>query len=102
MRDIDGERFVALPAGTPDRPFWTVGRTACLEAVERVKDLYDRVRTGVGESLRELSAQYERERTQHAAQIATLRRQVQHFAGQVMRLTADYRTLAETSRGRWR
>ena len=52
-------------------------------------------------ALRELSAQYERERTQHAAQIATLRRQVEHFAGQVTRLIADYRALAETLRGRW-
>lgn len=34
-------------------------------------------------ALRELSAQYERERTQHAVQIATLQRQVEHFAGQV-------------------
>ena len=52
-------------------------------------------------ALRELSAQYERERTQHAAQIATLRRQVEHFAGQVTRLIEDYRTLAATLRGRW-
>ena len=52
-------------------------------------------------ALEKLSAQYERERTQHAAQIATLRRQVEHYAGQVTRLTADYRTLAETLRGRW-
>ena len=53
-------------------------------------------------ALRELSAQYERERTQHAAQIATLRRQVEHFAGHVTRLAANYKTLAETLRGRWR
>ena len=52
-------------------------------------------------ALRELSAQYERERTQHAAQIATLQRQVEHYAGQVTRLTADYRKLTETLRGRW-
>ena len=52
-------------------------------------------------ALRELSVQYERERMQHAAQIATLRRQVEHFAGQVTRLIADYRTLAETLRGPW-
>ena len=52
-------------------------------------------------ALRELSAQYERERRQHAAQIATLQRQVEHFAGQVTRLIADYRTLAERLRGRW-
>ena len=25
LREIDGERFVVLPAGTPDRPFWTAG-----------------------------------------------------------------------------
>ena len=52
-------------------------------------------------ALRELSAQSERERTQHAAQIATLRRQVEHFGGQVSRLIADYRALAETLPGRW-
>ena len=29
LREIDGERFVVLPAGTLDRPFWTVdGRPA--------------------------------------------------------------------------
>ena len=50
---------------------------------------------------RELSAQYERERTQHAAEIATLRQQVEYFAGQVTRLIADYRALAETLRGPW-
>ena len=50
---------------------------------------------------RELSAQYERERTQHAAQIATLRRQVEHFDGQVTRLIADYRALAAMLPGRW-
>ena len=72
------------------------GRAACLEAVERVKD---RARTAVDESLRKLSAQYERERTQHAAQIATLQRQVEHFVGQVTRLIADYGTLAERLRG---
>ena len=51
--------------------------------------------------LGELSAQYERERRQHAAQIATVRQQVEQFGGQVTRLNADYRTLAATLRGRW-
>ena len=37
--------------------------------------------------------------SRNAAQIATLQRQVEHFAGQVTRLTADYRKLAETLRG---
>ena len=52
-------------------------------------------------ALLELSAQSERERRQHAAQIAALRRQVEHFGGQVTRLIADYKTLAETLRERW-
>ena len=52
-------------------------------------------------ALRELSAQYEQEQRQHAEQIATLQRQVEHYAGQETRLCADYRTLAETLRGRW-
>jgi len=52
-------------------------------------------------ALETLSAQYERERTQHAEQIAALQRQVEHFGGQVRRLITDYRTLAETLRGRW-
>ena len=52
-------------------------------------------------ALRELSAQYARERTQHAAHISTLRQQVEYFGGQLTRLTADYRALAATLRGRW-
>ena len=52
-------------------------------------------------ALRELSAQYGRERTQQAEQITALQQQVEHFAGQVTRLSADYRTLAETLRGPW-
>ena len=31
LREIDGERFVVLPAGTPDRPFWTVGGRPALK-----------------------------------------------------------------------
>lgn len=51
--------------------------------------------------LRELSAQYESERRHQAAQIATLRRQIEHFGAQVTRLITDYRTLAPILRGRW-
>ena len=50
-------------------------------------------------ALEKLSGQFERERTQHAAQIATLQRQVEHFTGQVTRLIADYKTLADRLRG---
>ena len=31
LREIGGERFVVLPAGTPDRPFWTVGGRPALK-----------------------------------------------------------------------
>ena len=31
LREIDGERFVVLPVGTPDRPFWTVGGRPALK-----------------------------------------------------------------------
>ena len=69
-----------------------------------MKDLYDRVslERQLTRALRELAAQYERQRTQHAAHNASLQRRVEHFAGQVTRLTADYRTLAERLRGPWR
>ena len=51
-------------------------------------------------AFREFSAQYERERTQHAAQSVTLRRQVEHYAEQVTHSIADYRALAATLRAR--
>ncbi len=38
---------------------------------------------------------------QQAAENKTLRQLVEHFGGQVMSLTADLRTLAETLRGPW-
>ena len=31
LREIDGERYVVLPAGTPARPFWTVGGRPALK-----------------------------------------------------------------------
>ncbi len=59
-------------------------------------------------ALRALSAQYEQAQRQQAAQVETLRRQVEalerhvaQLSGQVTRLARDYRTLAETLRGRW-
>ena len=60
-------------------------------------------------ALRVLSAQYEQAQQQHAAQVETLRRQVEalerqvaQLSGQATYLARDYRTLAETLRGRWR
>ena len=54
-------------------------------------------------ALRALSAQYEQAQQQHAAQVETLsKRQVAQLSGQVTHLARDYRTLAETLRGRWR
>ena len=52
-------------------------------------------------ALRALSAQYEQAQQQHAAQVETLRRQVAQLDGQLTHLARDYRTLAETLRGRW-
>ena len=52
-------------------------------------------------ALRALSAQYEQAQQQHAAQVETLRRQVAQLSAQVTPLAQDYRTLAETLRGRW-
>ena len=59
-------------------------------------------------ALRELSAQYALEQQRQTERVEALeqrievcRQQVEHFAGQVTRLTADYRTLAATLRGRW-
>ena len=66
-------------------------------------------------ALAKLSGQFETEQRRHSGQVEalqqrfeqqaeeneTLRRLVEHFGGQVMRLTADYRTLAETLRGPW-
>ena len=66
-------------------------------------------------AFRALSKQYETEQQRHSEQVEalqqrveqqaaenkTLRQLVEHFGGQVMRLTADLRTLAETLRGPW-
>ena len=52
-------------------------------------------------ALRGLSAQYKQAQQQHAAQVETLQRQVAQLSAQVTYLARDYRTLAETLRGRW-
>ena len=59
-------------------------------------------------ALRGLSAQYKQAQQQHAAQVETLQRQVEaleqqvaQLSGQATYLARDYRTLAETLRGRW-
>ena len=66
-------------------------------------------------AFRALSRQYETEQQQHSEQVEalqqrveqqaaenrTLRQLVEHFGGQVMRLTAELRTLAEMLRGPW-
>ena len=51
LREIEGERFVVLPAGALADPPLDRGRPAGREAVEQVKELYDRVRTAVDEGL---------------------------------------------------
>ena len=52
-------------------------------------------------ALRKLSAEYERERTQHSPQITNLRQQVEYSAGPLTRLTANYAELAATLLGCW-
>ena len=66
-------------------------------------------------ALETLSGQFEAEQQQHSEQVEalqqrfeqqaaeskTLRQLVEHFGGQVTRLTADLRTLAESLRGPW-
>ena len=66
-------------------------------------------------AFRALSRQYETEQQRHSEQVEalrqrverqaadnrTLRRLVEHYGGQVTRLTADLRTLGETLRGPW-
>ena len=54
LREIEGERFVVLPTGSLDRPPWTVRGRPAVEAVERVRDLYDRVGTAVHGGLEEV------------------------------------------------
>ena len=102
LREIDGEQYVVLPADSLSNPPWTVGGRPALKLSSELESYMTALERQMTRALRELSAQYERERTQHAAQIATLPRQVEHFAGHVTRLIADYRALAETLLGRWR
>ena len=52
-------------------------------------------------ALRALSGQYEQAQQQHTAQVEALERHVAQLSGQVTHLARDYRTLAETLRGRW-
>ena len=59
------------------------------------------------EALQALSEQFEREQTRLAGQVEqqteraeVLQQQVKRLEGAVTRLSADYRTLAETLRGR--
>ena len=52
-------------------------------------------------ALRGLSAQYKQAQQQHASQVEALERQVEQLSAQATYLARDYRTLAETLRGRW-
>ena len=63
---------------------------------------------GRATALRALSAQYEQAQQQHAVQVETLQQQVEaleqqvaQLSGRVTPLAQNYRTLAETLRGRW-
>ena len=118
-RDVAGDRRGAVrsAAGRDAGPSaLDRGRAACLEAVERVRALYDRVRATVGGGpWRRLSEQSARERQrdavriealrlqveQQAEQVEVLRRQFERLDGQVTPLAQDYETLAATLREFW-
>ena len=50
-RERRGGEFVVLPAGVAPESTLDRGRAACRAAIQRVKELYDRVRTAVDERL---------------------------------------------------
>ena len=54
LHEIEDERFVVVPEGALADPPWRVDGTPGLEAVERVRELYDRVRGAVDEGLAEV------------------------------------------------
>ena len=62
----------------------------------------DALQRQLTDALRRLSEQSERERTHQAAQVESLRRQVERLSAQVTSLTEHYAALAESLRGRWR
>ena len=51
FHEIKGERFVVVPEGALADPPWRVDERPAFEAIERVKELYDRVRGAVDEGL---------------------------------------------------
>ena len=54
LHEIKGERVVVVPDGALADPPWEGGRPSGLEAVEQVRELYDRVRGAVDEGLAEV------------------------------------------------
>ena len=115
LREIDGERFVVLPAGTLDYPPWTVGGWPAVKLPSELGHCMTELERQLMTALRALSAQYQAEQQRHseqvealqqrvkqqAAQNETLRQRIERLSGQVTCLDAHYRTLAETLRGRW-
>ena len=109
LREISGEQYVALPAGTPGPSVLHHGRTALHEAVERVRELHDRVGTavdgGLGEVVRAVrdrtAAALRASRKPLRQQVEALQRQVERLSEQVTHLTEYYGTFGAGSRGRW-
>ena len=49
--EVNGQRFAILPESTPENPLGIMDGRPTVRAIERVKELYDRVRTAVDERL---------------------------------------------------
>ena len=111
--DIEGGPVRGAARRLPGPSALEGGHPTSREAVERVKELYDRVRTAVDAGLGEVVRAEQRRHCEQvkalqqrvdrqAEQSETLRRQVERLTGQMTRLARDYGTLAATLRGRWR
>ncbi len=123
LLEVDGERFVVLPAGALENLLWTVGGRPALKLSSEGGNCMTELETQLMTALERLCAQFEREQRQHAeerqqhaeevevmrqgfeqqaAENATLRRQFERLDGRMTGLAQDYETLAAMLGGRWR
>ena len=108
LREIDGERFVVLPAGSLTNPPWTVGERPAVKLSRKWRSCMTALEQQLTTALRRLSEQFAQEQRQQteqvetfrqrgeqqAAQVEALRQQVEQLAGRMTHLAADYTTPA--------
>ena len=102
LREVEGERFVVLPAGALDDPPWTVRGQPPVKLSRESASCMTELERQLTAALKRLSEQYEMEQRRRSEQVEALHRQVERLSGQVTRLAQDYRTLAARLPGRWR